>query len=306
MNLGEAKKRALSLMAEYSVDGVPISDGENADYLNRMNRFADAAQKELAQVKKIHAVYEIAHNPIQPQQGLLNGFELKQHLPGNDLIDAFIGSKSFYFEVDNIADIYIEENVNGSWTPLKTINNTIKGEFTTHKGNVVPSNPGNQVRLRFSGDYVYNIRNRALYAYSFPTDEDVQEYRPYQKYSMPTDFMELQKVIQESDPRQYKEMAAFYWEGKRTFVLNFYETGSFLIYYYRYPTTIDTTTIDTYEFEIDIEAQEAIPFYLAGHAVMDENPTLGIQLLNEYQTKLSRLFTDDDFGIMAITQNYGM
>lgn len=306
INLGEAKKKALSLMAEYSVDGVPIPDGENADYLNRMNRFADSAQKELAQVKKIHAVFNLSHNPIKPQQGLLMGFDLKQYLPGVDLIDTYIGSKAYYFEVDNVADIYIEENVNGVWTALKTINNTVKGQFTAFKGLITASNPLNQIRLRFSGQYIYNIRNKVLYAYSFPTDDDVMVYRPYVTYQMPSDFMELQKVIQQGDPRTYAEMIAYKWEGKRTFVLNYYDLGSFDIHYYRYPTSVDSTTLDTYEFEIDTEAQEAIPFYVAGHCLMDENPTLGIQLLNEYQTKLSRLYMTDDFGITTITQNYGM
>jgi hypothetical protein len=48
MNLGEAKKKALALMAEYSVDGVPIPDGENADYLKRMPSFANDAQIEIS------------------------------------------------------------------------------------------------------------------------------------------------------------------------------------------------------------------------------------------------------------------
>lgn len=306
MNLGEAKKRALSLMAEYSVDGVPISDGENADYLNRMNRFADVAQKELAQVKKIHSVFSLSNNPIKPQQGLLQGFDIKQHLPGTDIIDMFQGSQAYYFEVDNVGDIYIEESTVSGWVPLVTINNTVKGQFTAYKGLINASNPLNQIRLRFSGNYVYNIRNKALFAYSFPSVQDVPDYRPYIKFQMPSDFMELQKVIQQGDPRTYIDMISFKWEGKKTFVLNYYDVGSFDVHYYRYPTTIDSTTPDTYDFEIDIEAQEAIPFFLGGHALMDENPTLAIQLLNEYQTKLSRLFTTDDFGITTITQNYGI
>lgn len=305
MNLGEAKERALSLMAEYSVDGVVVSDGENADYLIRMNRFADVAQKEIAQVKKIHASYSISQNPVRSQLGLLQGFEVIQHT-NEDIIDEYPGTKSYYFEVDNVATIYIEENVNGTWTNLKTINNTTKGQYTTYKGNLTLSNSSNHVRIRYSGTYVYNIRNRAMYEYAFPTDSDVPDYRPWVKYQVPADFMELQKVMQTFDVRQYKEMIDYYWENKRTFVTNYYYSGSFDIFYYRYPTTIDSTTSDSYEFEVDVEAQEAIPFFMAAHAIIDENQVLGIQLLNEYETKLSRLFTPDDFGQTVITSNYGM
>jgi hypothetical protein len=57
MNLGEMKKKALSLMAEYSIDGVPISAAENADYLNRMNLFANDAQFEIADKVGIDSTY---------------------------------------------------------------------------------------------------------------------------------------------------------------------------------------------------------------------------------------------------------
>lgn len=57
MNLSEAKSKALSLMAEYSNDGVLIAAGENADYLNRMNRFANDAQFEIAEKVPIGATF---------------------------------------------------------------------------------------------------------------------------------------------------------------------------------------------------------------------------------------------------------
>jgi hypothetical protein len=55
MYLEEAKKRALGLMAEFSVDGTPISEYENMDYLNRMNRFAYDAIVEIANECPIEA-----------------------------------------------------------------------------------------------------------------------------------------------------------------------------------------------------------------------------------------------------------
>lgn len=48
MNLAEAKAKALSLMSEYSIDGVPVPAEENIDYTNRMNRFASDAQVEIS------------------------------------------------------------------------------------------------------------------------------------------------------------------------------------------------------------------------------------------------------------------
>lgn len=305
MNLSEVKDKALSLMAEYSIDGVEISAAENADYLNRMNRFCDISQKEVAQVKKIHAVFSISQNPVKSQIGLLQGFEIKQHLT-TDIIDEQIGTKAYYFEVDNVATIYIEELTSAGWVVLETIQNTVKRQFTAYKGLITASSPSNKIRIRYSGLYPYNIRNRAMYEYSFPTASDVIDYRPYVKYQVPSDFMEIQRVMETADPRVYRNMIDYYWEGRNTFVVNYYYAGSFDIHYYRYPTTITKDTPATYELEVDVQAQEAIPFFIASRCLMDENPTLAIQLMNEYQTKLSRLYTQEDFSNTSITQNYVM
>lgn len=48
MNLAEFKSKVLKYIDEYSVDGVKTSDGENADYLLKMNSMADDCQKEIA------------------------------------------------------------------------------------------------------------------------------------------------------------------------------------------------------------------------------------------------------------------
>lgn len=68
MNLGECKKKALSLMAEYSVDGILIPTDENEDYLNRMNRFASDAQMEISNKVGIETSYTF-HLVADPSGG---------------------------------------------------------------------------------------------------------------------------------------------------------------------------------------------------------------------------------------------
>lgn len=303
MNLGEAKNRALKLMREYSINGTIVSTARNADYLLAMNSFADTAQKEIASFKRINAVHEITQNPITNQLGK-QGFDTIQHL-NDDISYVANGSKSYYFEVDNIADIYIEEDVSGVWTPLTTINNSAKGSYTVYKGAILASGANNDVRVRFSGLYPYNIRNRALYAYNFPTTSDVPDNRPYVRYTMPDDFAALKQVIQECDPRQYVSLTDYRWEGRRTFVVRYDYKGSFRIEYFKQPVTIDDATDDLYEFEIDTEAQELIPYYLGGHAIMDENEMIGTTLLNIYQNKLANLESSDNINAPQVNNTMG-
>jgi hypothetical protein len=60
MDLSDVKRKALAYIDEYSTDGVPIPEGENADYLKRMNDFAHDAQTEISD--KIGITTSITHD----------------------------------------------------------------------------------------------------------------------------------------------------------------------------------------------------------------------------------------------------
>jgi hypothetical protein len=290
MNLGLAKTKALQYMKEYSNNGSLISAAQNADYNLTFNNAADTAQKKIATIKPILAMYSFSQNPIKNQLGLLQGFDIVQFLDTDYVLTQAAGSKSYYFEVDRQCTVYIEEQINGVWTILSTIivPSTVTS-FTPFKGLITPSSTSNQVRIRFSGSYPFNIRNRFLCQYTFPTANDVPDYTPYVKYAMPANFMKLKGIVHRTDPRVYEHMSDYYWEGKRTLVVNYYYTGSFDVEYHKYPATIDSTTPDTYEFEVDIEACEAIPYFMGAMALVDENPTISTTLMNLYQSELGNL-----------------
>lgn len=306
MNFGESKDKAIKLINEWSNKGALTTAAKNADYLLRFPDAAQAAQVEIASVKKIHAVYNFSHKPINPQGGLLSGFDEVQFLLTDNTATTGVGSKSYYFEVDRQCTVYIEEETTTDvWTILSTITvpNTVT-TFTAYKGLITPSDTDNNVRIRFSGLYPYTIRNRALWAYTFETAEDVPDYRPYVKHALPASAMEIKKIIRETDVRQYGIQTDYFVEGKTTVVVNYYLSGSFRVEYFQYPTTIDSTTDDDFDFELDQEAQELIPYYMAASVLMDDKETrsFGIIRLNEYQSKLANLSSTDNTN-SSLTQN---
>lgn len=304
MNLGTAKQKALQLIREYSNNGSIIGTGDNADYLLSMNNLADIAQKEIATYKKIQDQYTFSHMPIPVQNATNEGFDVIQKLD-EDFIFQQTGSKAYYFEVDNIATIYIEEFNNGSWNALSTISNSIKNEFTAYKGLITPTVSTNLIRLRFSGDYVYSIRNYALYKYAFPTVDDVQEYSPYLRYDMPSNFMELKEIMFETNNKQYMPLTNCFWENKNLLIA--YDLkGQIIIDYFKYPDTITSDSLDSMQFEVDTDAQELIPLYIAARVLIDENPSISTNLLNEYQLKLSRLHDNILPSNTSITNTYTM
>jgi hypothetical protein len=303
MNLGLAKTKAIQYMREYSTNNNLNSAAQNGDYTLAFNNAADTAQKKIATIKKIISTYSFSRNPIINQLGLLTGFDIQQHL-NVDLIDtAAIGSRAYYFEVDRQCSVYIEEQVGGVWTILSTIvvPSTVTS-FTAYKGLITPSSVLNQVRIRFSGSYPYNIRNRYLCQYTFPTVADIPDYLPYVKYTMPANFMKLKGIVHRTDPRVYEHMSDYYWEGKRTLVVNYYYTGSFDIEYYQYPADITSSTQDDYVFELDIDACEAIPYFMGAMALIEENPSISTILLNLYQAELGNL-DQLDTGVSTLVLN---
>lgn len=309
INYGESKTKAIKLINEYSNNGGINSDAYLADFTLRFPDAAQAAQMEIATIKKIHAVYNFSQNAITPLGGRLSGFEEIQFLGTDYSNDVGLGAKSYYFEVDKQSTVYIEEETaTGVWTILSTITipNTVT-YFTAYKGLITPVSALHNVRLRFSGTYPYNIRNRALWAYTFATAADVPDYRPYVKYTMPINAMEIKKIIQESDIRQYKSLSDYFIEGKTTVVVNYYYIGSFRVEYFQYPTVITPSTAEGFEFELDREAQELIPFSMAGQVLLTEDETrpLGVTLLNQYQNKLAGLSTEENASYAEINNVTG-
>lgn len=52
-----------------------------------------------------------------------------------------------------------------------------------------------------------------------------------------------------------------------------------------FPDVIDTSTKDDKDLEIDLDLQMIVPYYVAGHVIIDENPSLAQFFLDEYEKK---------------------
>ncbi|MEX2395872.1 MAG: hypothetical protein WD491_02555 [Balneolales bacterium] len=308
MNLGEAKTKALQIMDEFSVNAQAISAADNTDYTARMNNFADSAQKEIAQFKKIHAVKKISQNRITNLIGD-DGFELEQYL-SDAIIYTGTGAKSYYFEVDGAGTVQIQEDISGTWTTLETVTPSVT-TFTAYRGLITAGDTDNDIRLRFTGTYPYNIQNVALYAYTFASADDVPDFEREISYSMPNTFMDLKKVVERDKNGYIRDYGIYRWQSKTTLMLPYDFKGSVEVEYYAYPVTItpgtlaDPSASDSTEFEIDTEAQELIPYYMAAHCFIVEQPEVYGTLLNIYLNKLSSLDTVDNQGVVTIVNTSG-
>lgn len=101
----------------------------------------------------------------------------------------------------------------------------------------------------------------------------------FKKYSMPSDYMGF-KELKKGD----FHFADFDWEGK-LMVISAYYDDTYTLLYYAFPSVIDNTTADSTELEIDLDMQMVIPYYVAGHVIINENKDLADYLLAEYEAK---------------------
>lgn len=296
MNLGAAKIKARKLKDTYSKNGT-ISDPNDVKQKNdtyKMNDYFDFSQKQIATIKKIVKAKHISHNmPLNALSQPLYQFDIVQFI-GTDQTYTATGARAYYFEVDDVATVYIEEQINGVWTVLSTLTNVLAnaGQFTAYKGLITPTSLTNSIRIRFSGTNFYNHRNRALFTVLFSDVSRIPNYKKYVLYTMPTDFYQFNKLVlkgQIINSQPYENTADFYWEQENILAINYNVVAEYSAEYFAYPSTIDDTTLDTYNFEISTTAQEGMPLYVASQLLMFENNAAGDRLLSQYENFLANL-----------------
>ena len=281
---GDARKYFLRSIDEATKKGVDVAVSKNADYNDKFDYFLDESQKYIAGIVKIPEVYPITQNPIPNLIGHLNGFELIQVLPDKPKTYTLTGCKSCYFEMDNVGTCVI--SVNG--TPVETINNTVKGSFTAYK-KLISATSTDAVTIEFTATYPYNIRNTGFYGYTFALEADIPVYMAYTVYDMPSDFLEFDSVIIKSDPRVYASYVAHKWENNKKVILNYYNSGSFDIHYYKYPADIAPDAADTTELEIEDKGFELVALQCAVLATAADNPALSSWLRSLYIEKVQNI-----------------
>lgn len=157
----------------------------------------------------------------------------------------------------------------------------------SNNGALISDSKNADYRLRMNNlaDYCQNeisdkVGIDATYTLTTP---DVTE-DGYDKYNLPTGYKDHRYVRWNSTPfYEYRIENNRIWLHERM-------TGTFVLSFYRYPTTINDSTEDSYNFEVDAYAQTPIPYYLGGMVLADENANISDKLLNIYYERLSKLY----------------
>jgi len=269
---------ALDLVEE-RLDSGAISPSDTISYKVRTPGILTMLQSELIKQGDIFSTYEIANSPITNLLGFISNFDI-QSFEGEELtFECNESAKAYYFEVDNDATVYIED-YNGTWNTLETVTATSTSSgFTAYKGVVTPSIGATKSRLRFAGSYYYRTINRALFGVSFASSDDTPIYRPWVPVTLPSDFKSVNEIIEEYPQRQYSQSSNYKWEGRDKLLINYYFIGRIRVVYRPVPSVIALPSpisdpISTVMQVDDVTARTIIPYGLASHLLLQENPAI--------------------------------
>lgn len=287
---GQIKNDVLKLIDNYSSRGAPLSASKIADYNMKIRSLVNSTIYDLASTTaRIPAVFRIAHNPVKNTLAD-DTSSIKTHLPGVDFSISLVNARATFFEATAPAAVIIEESANNgaSYSTIETI--TVTASVTTlieYRRLISPSSSTNIVRLRFSGDSLFSFSNYILYPYSWPTESDVQQHRPWFEFPLPNDFFDINNVFAKKDARQFVPYMNYIITPDKKISFNSYDYPmELLINYWRRPNLLTFTGVDATDdaqtIDLTDDAAIIIPWFVAGDILNSE------QLLAEGTLRLNQ------------------
>lgn len=182
--------------------------------------------------------------------------------------------KAYSFDCDGNGTAYVEQYNEATqvWDVVSTITMLANREYKPYKGFITAEG---KIRLRFSGDYVYNLRNIAMYERVYgATLNDIPLFRPFYRYDIQaegTGFLELSHiVVQEGEQeREYYLNKDYYVENNKVVVIPHSAEGQFNIWYRKYPDRIASTDDEETEIDLTEELAALLPELVASYVWLD-------------------------------------
>ncbi len=310
---GDVRQATLKLLDEITSAGTISTTG---DVTSKIQTWCNAGMVELASTAaKIHGEHYIVHAPVCNELNRDTSL-IKTFLPGGaDISISLVNALSCFFEITGPATVVIEEAAAGSsvYTPIETI--TVAGTvttFTEYRRLITPTLPTNTVRLRFTGSYVFRVRNYILYPYTWPTEAEVQQHRPWFIYDLPADLLMEDRLQARKEVRQYSDYdkSLYRLTLDNKLAVNRYDAPlEFVLRYFRIPTPFTFTGVEatddaqafgivttgTPTYRISDEAAMILPHYIAGHILNSEGgqgEQIGANRINYFYLKASQLSTN--------------
>ena len=284
MTVGELYNQVVELGFEESIEDV---DG-----------FYDAVNRAILQVNNVKPAigyYVINHRPLT---NLVPNPTFEPIAKTDDLTFEAQGAKSYYFEADGKGDLYVElyDDAEQSWRLIDNVKLDANHNFVAYKGFIKNDGAfvGGHIRLRFSGEYLYYVRNVALYDVLYSGDrKDIPAYEPFTRYDLRTltgDFLGLynQPV---SEGEEHATVVDYEVEDGSVILIPYAKGGLYKIAYYRLRRAVinEGDTESTEEIDIDADLASIIPLLVAAYIWLDDEPQRSEYYMSLYEQRAGEI-----------------
>ena len=138
-------------------------------------------------------------------------------------------------------------------------------------------------------DYIYSVRNVALYNVGFRLDDDIYNNTKKQRYELKTlipDFYDIVSIEYEKEGKKGQYNSDYTLEEDAILIIDSRLEGNFIITYKAYPAKITANTNDTYRFTIPSEMIAILPLYIASELYKDDDAAIATQYRNQFEAEL--------------------
>lgn len=284
------------------------------DSLDDGARFYQAAKRALFQVALVRPETRVCllnHKPLDNMIADIGALDVKE-----DIIVPASLAKSYYFEVNGNGRAQIEYfDGESGWqligSPIDLASN--HHEFKAYRGFINSSL--SDVRLRFlKGDYLYTIRNVALYEYKFSDkSEEIPAFEEFSRYDIKTivsDFWSFESPAIKADKNILRFNTKYEIESDSVILLPRDAAGVYKVYYKHRPDDIDTRTSPENSdalIDLDAELSALLPLLVASYIWIDEEPEKAQYYLTLYREAVINIErkTKDITPIQITTNGWG-
>lgn len=270
------------------------------DSLEYEDGFVYAANRAILEVNALRPVSSSFYINHRPMKNELLKPTFEPALKEDELIFECFDVKSYYFECDGNGAVYIEllDEDSGTWRMIGMRSLSSSGEYKPYKGFIQRDGtftPG-RVRLRFTGDFLYSVKNMAMYAHLFSkSEDDIPAFEAYTKYDVTervSDFMSLRNPPIEVDDRYRHLNQGYQVENGRLILLPYDGAGHYKVIYNRRPRPIENNgelASDMSVIDLDEELCALLPILIASYIWMDDEPEKAQYYLSLYQARAAYL-----------------
>ena len=278
MTYGEYKKYILMKLDEYSGDLAEMTD--DSELAEKLPYAINEAMRFVFYGKNItrlwHFVQGESFNAVKPQC-------VTEHR-NEDIEFSTDDAYGYYFEVDDKAEVKIF--VNGNYT--QTIVYEPKDDypmFVSKKG----LTGGGSLKLVFTGDTYYRIKNVCLYNVRFSSEARIPNYSEWCEHEIPKGLYKVNRVFRMLESG-VKEYIPFEIMGRKL-LLPSYESGCFIAESTFFPEMVSKDTPNDTEIDVPVDVEYVII-------------TKACALLSQ-DADYAEFVADAEQGMMMLEQGFG-